>query len=122
MIAGFCETHRLKYFITGAFSSGFLLYGIVPEQSAFTESRLERARPLEVASGVTAMVSSPEDVILNKLLFYRLGRSQKHLNDISNILKVRDASLDRKYLDEWALRLGVVDEWQAVLQPPLFPQ
>jgi hypothetical protein len=180
MIAEFCETHGLEYFITGSVASsvygmyrnthdvdvvvmlprwrvrdlreafpesdfylseeaacdaidrcgqfniihqltGLKIDVIIPEESAFAESRLIRARPIEVAPGVTAVLASPEDVILNKLLFYRLGRSQKHLNDVANILKIRGESLDRRYLDEWALRLGVVDEWQAVLQPPLFP-
>jgi hypothetical protein len=100
--------------------TGLKIDVIIPEESAFTESRLARARPTEVAPGITAMLASPEDVILNKLIFYRSGHSPKHLSDIANILKVRGEMVDRKYIEQWAAKLGVVDEWTAVREPFLF--
>jgi len=78
------------------------------------EACLSRARRIEMSGTGTVMVSSPEDVILHKLLFFREGGSEKHLRDIASILKISGSRLDGRYLDDWALRLGVVADWQAI--------
>ena len=63
-----------------------------------------------------ALFGSPEDVILNKLIYYQLGGGvgEKHLRDIAGILKLQKENLGLKYLDEWAARLGVSAEWSLV--------
>ena len=54
---------------------------------------------------------SPEDVVLSKLEWYRLGDevSERQWRDIAGVLKVNRASLDRKYMEHWAAELGVAD-------------
>ncbi len=54
---------------------------------------------------------SPEDVVLSKLEWFRLGDevSERQWRDVIGILKVRLASLDRSYLKKWAAELGVND-------------
>lgn len=56
-------------------------------------------------------VSSPEDTILAKLEWYRLGDeiSDRQWRDLVNVLSLRNAELDQHYLDRWANRLGVHD-------------
>ncbi len=56
-------------------------------------------------------LSSPEDILLAKLEWYRLGDeiSDKQWNDILGILKVQGGALDRAYLEKWAAELGVID-------------
>jgi hypothetical protein len=49
-------------------------------------------------------------------VYYRDGGSEKHLRDITGVLKISGDELDRGYLDEWAERLGVADVWRAVLE------
>lgn len=49
--------------------------------SSFDESRLARARRIELPSGGSAMFAAPEDVILKKLEYFRDGGSDKHLRD-----------------------------------------
>ncbi len=56
-------------------------------------------------------VASPEDVILNKLEWYRLGGgvSDRQWSDVLGVLKVQKDSLDYAYLRRWAVDLGVSD-------------
>ncbi|MBI3030082.1 MAG: nucleotidyl transferase AbiEii/AbiGii toxin family protein [Candidatus Rokubacteria bacterium] len=66
--------------------------------------------------GVEAYFARPEDVILNKLLYFQEGGSERHLRDITGMLRVSGPEIDTRYIDEWAQRLGVGDVWRAVLQ------
>jgi hypothetical protein len=54
-------------------------------------------------------LESPEDVILNKLEWYKMGGevSDRQWNDILGVLKVQGSSLDLAYLRQWAAALGV---------------
>ncbi|MGD0654850.1 MAG: hypothetical protein ABSA16_10935 [Thermoguttaceae bacterium] len=56
-------------------------------------------------------LSSPEDILLAKLEWYRLGDeiSDKQWNDILGVMKVQQDALDRDYLEKWAIELGVDD-------------
>ena len=77
----------------------------------FDETRLSRARRVQLPGAGEVIVSAPEDVILKKLEFYREGGSDKHLRDIDSMIKVSGAQLDYRYLEDWALRNGVMNEW-----------
>ncbi len=46
--------------------------------------------------------------------FYKAGGSEKHLRDIAGILKISGSEVDRKYITDWARRLGLVEIWEAV--------
>jgi hypothetical protein len=61
-------------------------------------------------------MSSPEDVIVNKLLFYDEGRSDKHLRDIAGMLRAQGPAIDRAFVDLWADRFDVMHHWRAVQQ------
>jgi hypothetical protein len=52
---------------------------------------------------------TPEDILLAKLHWYRLGgeASEVQWRDIQGIVRGRGATLDRKYLEQGATRLGV---------------
>lgn len=56
-------------------------------------------------------VASPEDTILQKLLWYRRGGgvSERQWNDILGVIKVQGRALDLGYLREWAERSGIED-------------
>lgn len=56
-------------------------------------------------------LASPEDVILSKLDWFRLGEktSERQWNDILGVLKVQKELLDRSYLKKWAAALGMSD-------------
>jgi hypothetical protein len=53
-----------------------------------------------------------EAVILSKLRYYQIGRSDRHLRDIYQMLRVSGDLVDRPELERWAARLGVDNEWK----------
>ena len=61
--------------------------------------------------GTTVYVKSPEDTILRKLLWYRMGGevSDRQWSDILGVLQVQGGRLDREYLAKWAAQLRVDD-------------
>ena len=56
-------------------------------------------------------LTSPEDVILNKLEWFRMGEesSERQWHDVIGIIQVQGESLDKNYLHHWALELKVLD-------------
>lgn len=56
-------------------------------------------------------IASPEDTILQKLLWYRKGGgvSERQWNDILGVIKVQGKALDLRYLEEWAEQSGIED-------------
>jgi len=49
---------------------------------------------------------SPEDLILNKLKWYKQTDSDRHLEDVESIFKISGEKLDKNYLKQQAERLG----------------
>lgn len=58
-------------------------------------------------------LSTPEDTILHKLIWYREGHgiSERQWLDVLGVLKVQGPALDREYLDRWAVELGFEELW-----------
>lgn len=80
-------------------------------RSPTEQLRLERARNEQVRDGLRANFSSPEDCVLSKMEFFRIGGSQKHVRDIFGIIDVQRANLDTAYIDRQADQLGLSDIW-----------
>jgi hypothetical protein len=60
-----------------------------------------------------------EAVILSKLRYYQMGKSDRHLRDIHQMLRISGELVDRPELERWAVRLGVEGEWK---QAQVFPE
>lgn len=60
-------------------------------------------------SGQTAYVATPEDIILNKLEWYKMGGevADRQWSDVLGIIKVQAERLDMNYLRRWAEELGL---------------
>ncbi len=56
-------------------------------------------------------MASAEDVVVSKLEWSKLAQSQRHIEDVAGILRMRWESLDRSYLEKWILELGLKTEW-----------
>lgn len=63
-------------------------------------------------------IESPEDVILNKLEWYKMGGevSERQWNDVQGVLKVQGPRLDLAYLRHWASEIGVASLLTRALQ------
>ena len=82
------------------------------KDEAFDQEEFSRKRKEAFDEQKQAVFASPEDVILKKLEWYKMGESQKHLDDIKGILKLSSSKLDLLYIDKWAVKIGVQDIWQ----------
>ena len=59
-------------------------------------------------------VHSPEDLILNKVAYYRLSEQPKHVRDIGSILLVSGDQIDWEYFHIWLEQLGLAPVWDEV--------
>jgi hypothetical protein len=95
-------------------SSGLKVDVIIKHDTPFDNSRFGRAKRLYPGESYRADFAAPEDVIIKKMEYYKLGGSEKHLRDITGILKISGASVDRQYVSKWASRLNLEEIWEAV--------
>ncbi len=88
----------------------FPLAGDPYQQKAFSRRRFESSR-LFGDQLVEFAVASPEDVVLNKLKWYRLGGevSEQQWNDVLGVIAVQGDRLHLAYMREWADYLNVTD-------------
>jgi hypothetical protein len=93
-------------------SSGFKIDFMVSSMSEFDRSRFARTRKMRIPSGEQIRFASPEDVIIKKLEYFKMGGSDKHLRDIAGVLRVLGEGVDRGYIVGWAERLELVDQWE----------
>ena len=93
--------------------SGFKVDVFVRKDRPFEHSVMSRRRTAPVADcpGETIVLVSPEDIILLKLEWFRIGGgiSDRQWSDILGVLKVQAGNLDEAYLDFWAIDLNVSD-------------
>ncbi len=78
---------------------------VVSGNQPFEQLRFQRRRLVTIPSGEQVYFSSPEDIILAKLLWGRQSNSEKQWRDVLGVLKVQQQALDYGYLGEWAERL-----------------
>lgn len=89
---------------------------ILPPDSDFARTEATRVQRKSSAGEYNALFGSPEDILLNKLVFFQLGGgvSEKHLRDIAGMMKLLREKIDRTYITHWAAKLGVAGEWELV--------
>ena len=86
----------------------------VADTDAFAEQEQIRARRVRLANDSDAPslpVKSPEDLVLRKLIWYRMGRevSQHQWADVVGLLRVQADDIDGQYLERWAAELRIED-------------
>lgn len=82
----------------------------VYDGSAQAESEWARKQAIEVVAGEPALwFSSPEDIVLQKLEWYRKGNeiSERQWSDVLGVIRVNGPRLDLEYLTRWAKELGL---------------
>lgn len=81
----------------------YLARGDALHSWAFPRRRRMRVDTVELS------VAPLEYVILRKLEYFRASGSDRHLRDISMMLRISGDLLDGPALEEWLVRLGVVE-------------
>lgn len=72
-------------------------------------------RPLD-AGGREAYLPTPEDVVIQKLRWSRLGRREKDLIDARNVIAVQSNNLDLQYIRGWCDQHGTRELFEQLLR------
>ncbi len=93
----------------------FVLAAAPFDKEEFQRHRRER---VQVGPERFAYVKSPEDIILRKLQWYRMGGevSDRQWADVVGIVLTQGEAVNREYLRRWARELGVEDLLKRVLK------
>ena len=95
------------------YGTSFKVDVFIPKPRPFDQMQLERRAPASITTDPerSLYVTSPEDVILSKLEWYRMGGevSDRQWRDILGVLKTKADNLDLVYLRQWAKELKVSD-------------
>jgi len=90
------------------------------KQDAFSKEEFKRRQKVILIPSPekTAYVATPEDTILSKLDWFRIGGevSDRQWNDVLGILKVQRGRLDMDYLQRWARELNLADLFKRSLE------
>jgi len=117
MIRGAVEHH--SSFNVIHLKTSFKVDFFVLKQRPFDQVQLDRRISQVFATDPErkAYICSPEDIVLAKLEWYRMGGevSDRQWRDILGVLKLQADYLDRNYLKKWAGELNVVDILQKAL-------
>ena len=101
-------------------ATGYKLDFFVRKDEPFEQAAFARRGPfmLPDAPQEPVQVHSPEDIILFKLRWYRIGGevSDSQWNDVLAVMKTHGDRLDAAYLDQWAAEIGVRDLLDRVRQ------
>jgi len=86
--------------------SGIKIDFWVLKDNEFSKTQIERRIPY-IISGQRVYFVSPEDLILNKLLWHKETGSELQLGDIKSVLKLQKR-LDWEYLRKWAKKYSTI--------------
>lgn len=86
------------------FESGLKYDFILYQDSDYNWTAFQRRKQVNFM-GIDCFISSPEDLIIAKLLWYAASGSAKQLEDIKFLLTLSD--LNHQYLDIWTTRLTI---------------
>jgi hypothetical protein len=85
---------------------------IIRKDREFSVVEFGRRETHEV-EGVRLTIATPEDVLLAKLEWSKIGESERQLIDAAGILTVQGVSLDMPYIEHWVHELGLETQWSA---------
>lgn len=87
------------------------IYVLSQERFSIEEFKRRQEVVLIPSPKKTAFVATPEDIILSKLVWFRMGGevSDTQLRDVLGVMKVQRCRLDMEYLNYWAGQLNVSD-------------
>lgn len=92
-------------------ATGWKIDFIFQKQTAFGREELMRRVP-GVIDGVQVFVATPEDVIIAKLNWAKMGGSLRQIEDVAGVLRVRGKAIDRPYIERWVKNLDLGSQWK----------
>lgn len=86
--------------------TGFKIDLILRKARSFSKEEFLRRQQVKLL-GRPRWFTTAEDIILAKLEWAKMGRSDRQFNDAVNVAKIQLDALDRAYLAKWAKELGI---------------
>jgi hypothetical protein len=94
------------------FRRGWKVDLMIRKDREFSTTEFARKETHEV-EGMRLTLATPEDVLLAKLEWFKIGESQQQLDDVVGILRMQSETLDVEYIEHWVDALDVRKEWTA---------
>ena len=79
----------------------------------FDKVRFLRRKRIKLFNQFMQMATS-EDTIIQKLIWFSKGQTEKHLVDAAFVLQIQRKNLDHKYLQSWIKKLKLVKEYKLI--------
>lgn len=95
-------------------ATGWKVDFIFRKSRPFSREEFSR-RNLAKVEGAPIFVASVEDVLLAKLEWAKMSQSQRQIQDVVSILKLKNRELDRQYIEKWVAALALIPEWNNAL-------
>ena len=72
----------------------------------------EEFRPRQAVEwhGLHLFLATAGDVIVSKLEWARMGKSQRQIEDVTTLLRMRRDSLDVHYIEKWVSQLSLNEQ------------
>ena len=90
---------------------------MIPAETEFSRIQLTRRQTIPISTGKDVYFASPEDVIINKLIWGKQSQPEKQWRDVLSIMKTQREGLEYNYLKEWKNKLGITSDYlQATIE------
>jgi hypothetical protein len=94
-------------------ATGFKADLIVRKERPFSRTEFGRRIRVHVMDKAVDM-ATPEDVILSKLEWSKIGTSERQFADALQVARTQGENLDLPYIEKWSKELGVADLWNEI--------
>lgn len=88
---------------------------IIRKRRDFSRVEFDRRRS-HVINGIDVYLATPEDVVIAKLEWAKIGESERQIEDVAGVIATQGLNLDRSYVERWVRELGLEQQWQHALQ------
>jgi hypothetical protein len=92
--------------------TGWKIDLIIRKSRAFSKEEFRRRCSVDL-EGIRIFIASAEDIVIAKLEWAKHGKSQRQIEDVATILRLRKDALDRSYLEKWISILELGGQWSA---------
>lgn len=94
------------------FETGWRVDFIFRKNRPFSVEEFNRRRPVDIGE-LRLFVAAPEDILIAKLEWAKLGESERQLEDAASIIRVQGENLDAVYVERWTRDLDLKEQWLA---------
>lgn len=97
------------------FPKGWKVDLIVRKERDFSLVEFDRRETHEV-EGMRLTIAAPEDIVITKMEWSKIGESEQQLIDAAGVLRMQGDKLDLAYIEHWVNSLGLQAQWVDVRQ------